>query len=291
MCADLSDVSNALVTLAAGALSLNGSGFSSSLSANVRVFPGWPIPDAIDADMAAGAVNVSIFPQEAMERVTTRYPQQWVETTRQTPTLTATVSGATVTLGGTVTAGNYVTVVAGNDQAQSYALVAGDTLTSAAASLAALFGAMGVTSSGAVLTFPAVYNGRLTACIAAPSTVVKELKRQQRAFMITVWAPTPTLRDAAGSILDAAFAATDFLTMPDLTTAWLTYLRQNNIDREQTRVIYRRDLVYWAEYATTASMAGAPITNVSTGLEVDPIGTVFQPLPWGSFTPIATNID
>lgn len=290
--ADLSDVSNALVSLAAGALSLNGSGYSASLAANVRVFAGWPIPDALDADMAAGAVNVSVFPQEAMERVTTRYPQQWVETSRQTPTLTATVSGATVTLGGTITAGNYVTVVAGGAQAQSYAIQAGDTLASAAAALAALFGGLGVTTSGAVLTFPATLNGLLTARVAAPSTVVRELKRQQRAFLITVWAPTPALRDTAGGILDAAFAATDFLTMLDLTAAWLVYLRQNNIDREQTRVIYRRDLAYWVEYATTQVMAGAPITSVSTGLEVDGALTPdFTPLPWGSFSPTITTIE
>jgi hypothetical protein len=285
--ADLSEVENALVTLVASAIYPNGVGQPTTIGVKARIFPGWPQPGTLDADIAAGNVNISIFPMNGMERNTTRYPQQWIETTRQVPTVTATVSGVTLTLGGTPTGGNYVTVIAGQT-AQTYILVAGYSLVIAATAVAALF--PGATALGNVVTFPPPLMGRLTARVSAPSTVFKELKRQQRAFMVTIWAATPALRVAAASVVDPAMAAVDFVTLPDLTSAWLLYHKQDDVDRSETRSIYCRDLVYWVEYATTLVVPGSPITTTTTQIEADRFDAPdFTPLPWVSFNPIATR--
>ena len=90
--ADVSDVCNALVTLAAQAVYPNGTGQASIANTGVRLFQGWPLPQQLDADLKAGVCQVSVYPRPE-ERNTARYPQDWQQRTLNTPTL-ASFSGS-----------------------------------------------------------------------------------------------------------------------------------------------------------------------------------------------------
>lgn len=262
--ADLSDVESAIVALITSAIYPSGTGSPSAITlANatnpgVRIFAGWPVPAALDADMQAGIINISVYAEPGMERNVTRYTREWVDQFLTTPTITATVSNSTVTIGGTITTGHYVSILVFG-KAFSYACLAGDTTTTVATALAALINAvMPATSSGAVITIP----GRtdITARTGAPGTIIRELKRQQRRFRVTVWAPTNDARVSTIAIIDPVLAATDRLSLPDNTTGRMTYERADDVDRSGKQSVMCRDTLWWVEYGTTQVMPGYPIT-------------------------------
>jgi hypothetical protein len=282
--ADIADVSAALVTLIAGALYPNGTGQASAITAPCKVAPGWPNSTQLDADLRAGAVQVTVYPQPNIERVTTRYPQAWQTKAITTPTLTASVDGSTVTIGGTVTVGHYITLIVRNI-AYSYAAVGGDTLATIAAALAAQINPFtSAVAVGAVITFAATANGRITARTGAPGTLIRELRRQQRGYQIVIWAPTPDLRKAAADIIDPAMSATDFVTLPDSTSAWLVYRSSNDTDMQERALLYRRDIFFWAEYAATQTAIGYPVTAPVTGVEI--VNGATPGPPFSSFSPV-----
>lgn len=301
--ADVSDVRNALVTLIASTLYPSTATGNSIAGYPVRVYAGWPKATALDLDMAGltlvnGAqtangvgpiVNISVFPRPSVERNTTRYQREWMTQTGPVATVTASVSGYVVTLGGTVTAGNYVSIIA-SGKAVSYALTSSDTLTTAAAALASLATAQwgSSTSSGAAITFPATLGGLITARVGYPVGVLQEVKRQQRSFQITVWAPNDAMRNAVASVIDPVLANTDFITLPDQTSAWLLYQGQNDSDVDENETVYRRDLFYWAEYATTVAQTSAITTVSALEIEGDGPGTPDYSDPPSAFTPTIT---
>ena len=73
-----SDAENALVQLAAAALYPNGVDAASVIPATIRLYRGWPNATALDADLAAGRVNVTVFPVPGATRNTTRYSPDWL---------------------------------------------------------------------------------------------------------------------------------------------------------------------------------------------------------------------
>jgi hypothetical protein len=289
--ADVADVSAAIVTLIAGALYPNGTGQASAITAPCKVFPGWPNSTSLDADLRAGTVQVSVYPQPNIERVTTRYPQAWQTQTTTTPTLTATVNANTVTIGGTVTVGHYVTLIVKN-LAYSYAAQAGDTLATVAAALAALINPTTPASAvGDVITLSATANGRIVARTGAPGTIMRELRRQQRGYQIIIWASSNALRSAAANVIDQAMSATDFVTMPDQTAAWLVYRSSNDSDQQERALLYRRDIFFWAEYATTQVITGYPVTSFKTQIELDPASQPdFTSAAWTGFAPVINPV-
>lgn len=262
--ADIADVESALVNLISTGIYPSGvSAPSAIVLANAtnpgcRVFPGWPDPAKLDADMAAGIINVSVFARPGLERLLPSYPREWVDQFSTAPTITATVTGSTVTVGGTVTTGHYVSVIVFG-KAFSYACQAGDTLQGVAAALAALINAaMPASASGPVITI----QGRsdITARTAAPGTIIRELKRQQRQFQVTIWAPNNDARVATARVIDPTLAATDFMLLADNQNARLLYASSADTDRSGKQSTMCRDSFWWVEYATTQVMPGYPIT-------------------------------
>lgn len=275
--ADLSDVMTALVNIVSGAAYPNGTGQPSILgsSRNIRCFPGWPDPNTLQADLAAGHVNVSVYPLPS-ERNTTRYPREWQDGTINSPTITLTVnaSAKTVTVGGSVQAEQAAVVIV-NGTPYSYGLLVGDTLNSVAAAIAALIA--GASAVGAVVTIPSA--ATLTAAVVVQGTSIKEIKRQDRQFQITVWAPDFTARDTVAKAVDLALAKVERMTMPDNTYARMIYHGSPMTDRGEKQLLYRRDLIYSVEYATTDTQTDstiqAPVVNIVAG----PTGQVTITMP------------
>src|ERR1700744_3522544 len=100
--ADTSDVENALKALVIAAVYPNGTSQPSIVAKDLFIERGWPVSAKLDTDLAAGKAHISIFPPEGMEPNTTRWPREEQLLTAPVHTLTATVNGNTITIGGTV---------------------------------------------------------------------------------------------------------------------------------------------------------------------------------------------
>lgn len=270
--ADLTDVQNAVVGLLAQALYPNGTADPSATGDATIIYAGWPQASQLDADLAGlsngrgGRVHVSVFPMTG-ETLQPAYSNAWAPLSQQAATVTLSIAGQAITLGGTVIVPQNVAVLAGG-QAYTYAVVAGDTLTSIATALAVLI--PGASSSGPVLTIP---DGvKVAAARAGGSGVMqRELQRRKRPVQVTIWADTPERREACARVLDVALAAVEFVALPDQTGARLIYQTSHQIDATQKANLYRRDIIYSAEYSTTQTQTA---TEVVVGQETIQFGVV-----------------
>ena len=286
--ADLSDVESALVGLIAGALFpsttyLPGSFALSAAGTTLKAYRGWPESATLANDLAAGKAHVSVFPLDGMTRNTTRFFPVPFVTSPAVPTLTATASGAVVTLGGTATAGNVVGVAYGSGPtrtASAYAALAGDTPTTIAAALAAKIA--GATASGPVLTLPSPLN--VVALTMVPQSVLTEVRRQDQGFRVSCWCPTPAARDAICAMIDAGLAGlrdangnlTQRFTIKPGDVGWLRYKQTGTNDLPSRDRVWRRDLLYTVEYPTTAIEADPLMLFGGGALNAGHFGDIFS---------------
>jgi hypothetical protein len=247
--ADQSDVETVLATLIAGVLYPQGPAMPSVLGRVCRVYRGWPNQAALDVDLAAGRVNVTVFPEPGNERNTTRYPAEYQVTTPVVAELSITVAGETATVSGAA-APNQLAGLLADDVPVVYRTVAGDTPSLVAAILAAALRPTRVTIlSGATVTVPGV--ARLIGRVVSDQPARMETRRQQQGFRLSFWCPDHATRDACASVVDAALAAQTFIALPDGTAGRLRFQASTVLDHGQDARLYRRDLVYTVEYATT----------------------------------------
>lgn len=246
--ADLADVETALVGLVAAALYPQGAGMASAVGAPCRVYRGWPVAAALDADLAAGAVNVSVFSVPGSGRDTTRWG---IEDAVQggTPTLTAAVVGGNAAVfGGSAAAGQVAGLLVGNTS-YVYRTQAGDTPAMVAAMLAqAVRTSQRAWLGGTAVTLPDA--GSIVARVVADGAVLQEVRRQEQTLRVSLWCPTPALRDAAAALADVALAVQPFVTLPDGSVGRMRYAGASVIDREENAQLYRRELLYVVEYPT-----------------------------------------
>lgn len=248
--ADESDVETALVSLAAAALYPNGTGTQSVPGPDCRTYRGWPNASALNADLAAGRINVTIFPVHGVSghaRTTTRYSPVWSVQSVQ-PTLTVTVSGASVTFGGSANLGQLAGVLV-SGQGYSHRTQVGDTPASVAANLAELIRANTIVQlTGSTLIVPNV--GILLARVVADATAQQEIRRQELNLRVACWCPTPTTRDVTATAIDISLAQIPFIPLPDASLARMTYYGTAVLDQSENALLYRRDLLYRVEYPT-----------------------------------------
>lgn len=250
--ADTSDVENAIKALVVSAVYPNGTSQPSIVNATVGVVRGWPTANDLDTELDAGQAIVSIFPPPGMERNTTRWPRDDQLLTAPVHTLTATVSGNKITIGGTIATPQNVIALCGDDYSFSYSVQSNDTLNSIASGLAALIAAKfpGTSASGDVITV--VGNvGPLQARVASYGQVAIEQSRQEKTYWVTCWCPTPAMRDVLVPAIDVALKQLDFITVgTEASEARLRYASSRTSDEGQKVQIYRRDLVYTVEFGT-----------------------------------------
>ncbi len=248
--ADESDVETALVGVIGGALYPDGlAGPCVVPGVACRIYRGWPVTAALDADLATGTTNISVAAVHGHSRNTSRWSDLWVPQTQTSPSLTTSVSGTTVTFGGTAAVGQVAAVIADAAWA-SWRLQASDTPQSVASALAtALRSVRAATASGATLTVPGAI--RLTARVEADQPTLHVSRRQRQAFRVTAWCPDPATRDAVSSAVDSALSGIDFIGLADSTSGRLRYLSTTVSDRWEDATLYRRELTYTVDYPTT----------------------------------------
>jgi hypothetical protein len=270
--ADVADVTNTLVSLISSVIYPNGGGSPSAIGFDANIFPGWPDPSLLDANLNAipSVSSVSVYPRPE-EHNTTRFMDTWQEISRNTATLTLTAVGQNVTVGGTVpnpiTSNPQNVVIFVNSVPYVYGVQQGDTTATIAAALCALIAAAvpGTSVAGAAITLPAL--ARIGALrVGITGVAVEEIRRQQKLFQIAVWSATPLARDKIAAAIDVVLAGTFFLTLPDQSAARLIYVRNLESDALQKDRLYRRDLFYSVEYPTLDVETETEITQ--TVLEV-----------------------
>jgi hypothetical protein len=263
--ADLSDVERALVAQAARSLGITAPYSAGSLvaspaagGAQCRVFRGWPVANQLDDDLAAGIVNVSIFPLPNMVRLTTRYFPQWEPLAVTDATLTFTISGRDVTFAGTANTGQVAGILVQNSfesVAYPYRLASGDTPATVALALGTAI--PGATVSGSTVTMPG--NHGFVVRVAVDRQEWMETRRQSVGIWIICWCPTPKLRDLVASTIDAGIAnmtddwgrLTSFLSLADGSAGCVSFSGTHTNDAPQQANLWRRDLRYIVEYATS----------------------------------------
>lgn len=261
--ADLSNVLAKFGELVQNAVYPNGLLQPSVAGVDVTIMSGWPIRTALDKALQAGNAFVSIYPTDK-EKDVTKFQRVFQPSIKTLATLTTSVLANTVTIGGIVSVPQSVIVVL-NKQGYAYQVSSGDTLASIAASLAAMM--PNATASGAVITIGgAVWS--LNGAVATPYQSVAELRRQERVFMITCWCPTPTIRDSLASAIDVYLTLNYRIPLQDNVYGHLFYSSSPQTDELEKSMIYRRDLHYKMQYATTATEENTTIIDPYANITV-----------------------
>lgn len=270
--ASLTDVLKQVAAQIAAVVYPNGTGQPSVAGFPVRVYPGWPVPEQLEADLAAGTANISIYPH-GKDRSTTRYlGKSWVPLTEPVHTLTMTVAGSVVTLSGTISAQNIMINV--NGASYLYAVQQSDTLTSAATALAYLV--PGASSAGPVITLTGAH--AVLARVGGFGTAYKETKRQEQSVQVIVWANSPAARDAVASPLDSALSDSNNISFLDGSFGIIRSSGSLMTDQLQKADLYRIDLFYMIDYATTQVLNAveviAPVLNLANAQSGQPMKTL-----------------
>ena len=253
--ADQSDVEQALAAIVSGVLYPLGINSPSLIALPCRVHRGWPDAATLDADLLAGRVTVTVAGDARGQRNTTRYPDEWRPTRTVTPALLVSVAGNAATFSGSAAVGQLAGVLA-DQVAAVHRTILGDTPDTVASALAgALAGVAGplsaTTAHGAMVQVPGV--STIVSRVLADQPSIRETRRQSQAFRVICWCPDPQSRDLAASAIDSAMAAFDFIGLPDGTAGRLRFIASIESDRAQDAALYRRDLIYTMDYATTLS--------------------------------------
>jgi hypothetical protein len=247
--ADQSDVETVLTQLVSGVIYPQGADAPSILGAACRIYRGWPNSAALNADLAARRVNITVFPDARQQLNTTRWTTEFMPATPVTPTLTVNVSGNVATFAGGAGPGQLAGLLADN-LAVVHRTEAGDTPELVAAILASYLRTQrAAVLDGATVTVPGAR--LLIGRVVADQSFTEELRRQRQRLRITCWCPDPASRDAAAVAVDTALAARPFIALPDGTQGRLLFVSSSVFDQSQDAQLYRRDLVYSVDYSTT----------------------------------------
>ncbi len=258
---DIIDVENTLVNLVAGVVYPTGTSNPSIVGHDIIVYPGWPDPATLDADLKVNKSHISVFPMPGMDANTTRFLAQMTpKTSIPAAQLTMTLASNKITIGGAINAGEAACANV-NYQAYAYGVLASDTTATVAAGLAAKI--PGATASGSVITITGAFE--IVPLVSVPVSMQQEIARQTRVFMITAWCQNPTIRDQIMGAVDVALKqpSNKRILLPDNTLARLIYRGTLVVDSLQKQNIYRRDLRYEVEYVTTGTETDNTVTNLA----------------------------
>ncbi len=248
---DRADVEQCLAGLIAGVLYPEGFETDSVIRNVCKVYRGWPVSGALESDLAAGVVHVSVQPVAGSVRDCTRFSQEW-QGVCPAATLVGLAQGELVSFSGEGGPG-HVAGIAVDGQAYAYRMRFGDSAALVAAALAAQIRM----DRPALASGPSVslLNGRnIRVRIVTDGAGGRELRRQQAIFRVTFWCPDPATRDTIVSLIDGALAAMTFVDV----AGWACRLQlssDSSSDEGSAAGIWRRDLLYAVEYPTVMSEA------------------------------------
>jgi hypothetical protein len=278
--ADLSDVTAYLKAQALAAVYPNGVGSKNSIAGiDIRLYEGWPLPDQLEMDVAGNTkdaatgvisprangplANVSIFPWGSTGGNTYQILDETYTIVAPAITTTVAVAGEIITLTGTLSPNEFLTVIIDDSAivSQTGANVAAMLAALAAQAVTAGFAA---TSTATTLTIP--FTRSMVVRQGGKGVVGKVTHRQVQSVMVTVWAPTPQIRTQLAAAIDNVIKQTTKTSMPDTSQAIIRYHGTCVNDDQQAVTIYRRDLIYSVEYATVEQFDAFVITSTQVSM-------------------------
>jgi hypothetical protein len=263
--ADISQVTALLATMVTAAVYPNGATAPSVTGNPITIFEGWPLQQSLDAAITAGQSQVSVFPT----RMNTSHVFQVLnEDYLIVPpvhglTITGVSEDGTVTVTGTPTTGEFLTIIA-NGIALSQTGPDLPTILNAIATQAAP-NFPGVTVGSGSIQFPTSFS--LKARIGAPATKGRVTHRQRAGIMVTVWSPNNADRNTISIAVDVALKQVNRLTFPDTSEGVLVADRFEQIDAIEPASVFRRDLCFTCEYATLFEYQAVEITSFTLNLD------------------------
>lgn len=268
--ADLSDVLQAVYGQVVNAVYPNGTSQPSVADVDVTIIQGWPMKSRLDDALKAGKSMVSVFPTNK-EKDITKFERIYKTVSVTDPTIVATVSELEITLSGTISVPQSI-IATINNVSYQYTVLITDTINSVAASLAALI--PGASSVGAVITLAAdTYS--VVVSIATASLSALELGRQEREFMIAIWATSSNIRKLIGQAVDVYMRENyQFPIAPDNFNIMIFYSHTDESDKFQIPLILRRDLFYKIQYSTTKLETFMTVAKTISNLTVLPGGSI-----------------
>ena len=276
--ADIADVTSYLANAAAAAVYPNGTAQPSIANMDVQIYEGWPLPEQLDLDLAGQMLpqnsttpvtrpggkraHVSIFPMSGANRGVYQILDETYTIAQPVLGLTVSVSGNQVTITGTPSTGEFVTIVADRKYAYSRSGATASAIISAL--LADIQTNYPTTSlAGSTLTIP--YGYELDVRQGGVGAQGKVIHRECQSVMVTVWAPDHATRTLLAKAIDVAIKSTIITTLAVDQSQLKVVFRQTQIsDEHQNVTVYRRDLVYDCEFATVLTFPATTITTVST---------------------------
>lgn len=103
---------------------------------------------------------------------------------------------------------------------------------------------------------------RLVATDGTTGTLQREARRQTREIKITVWANCHDKRDQLSKFIDELMSGVYYLFFQDGTRANVNYVSSVQVDSEQHKGIYRRDITYAINYPTIQTQTAYNIKTV-----------------------------
>lgn len=272
--ADVDDITKYFAeTLVTPACYPNGLSQPSITGLPIRVMEGWPNGDQLDLDVAGKmlvngvatpnglgpATNISIFPinmGNSTQRQQIEDPQVVVPAVHG---LTISIAGSVITASGTPSTGEYLTVIVNGNKIYSRV---GATLSIIMAALLTDIVAdfPDATGTSTTLTLPTAHS--LDAKSGAPVTMGQVLYRQAVEIMVTIWAPDHATRKIVSEAVDVQIKSNLTIQLPDTSQAIMTFARSMISDADQSRSLYRRDLIYVCAYSTIETFTAYEVTGV-----------------------------
>lgn len=295
--ADISDIEAAFAHTLESVIYPNGLNQPSVSGADVLIFRGWPDETQLNGRVTVGKDTVTIFAKDGGERQVTNHVSRWRESSlNQKPSLVAVLANDVLTFSGDCSRLPINVALKTTKATYAYQVVSGDTPSTVATHIAAqIYGAV---ANGPVVQFPDP--GLLTdddgviltdedmtpveVTVETPRNVgvgtkgkcYRELRRQERHIMITIWAASPSSRDKLGKVIDTYFAKELRLPLAEGTTAFLTYIGTKSDDALQKAKTFRRDLIYSVEYPTIEIADFYDVINASANHTAAAIETITE---------------
>jgi hypothetical protein len=245
--ADISDVEQALATGITNLLYPLGATQASILGVTCRVYRGWPNSATLNSDLNVGIVNVTIASDNQSGKTTTRYLREWRYISVPS-SLTAVVTGQTISVGGVAVVGNVIGALV-DGLAYAYRVCSGDTPDLVAANLCTVMQTDRIaTVHGPQIDLPGAT--AIIVRIVCDNSASYEGRRQEKDVRAICWCSTPLIRDSLSATIDLFVDQSPFLSLPDNTFARVSYRNTTTSDQSQNALLYRRDLVYCVEYPT-----------------------------------------
>jgi len=255
------DVARFLAGRIADVVYPGGSQLPGIVNAAVKIYPGWPVPGTLQQDIDNGSVHITVWPLPTERKIHTALGRPCRVIAKGQPTLQFTVNGSYISVSGVASALTNVRVSI-NRKTFTFHFRAGTTAEQAISELReALPNSFTVLSSVCILMAE-----HLSVSVTTAGTAVEELRRQIKDFQITVWAPAPGLRERIGSAIDAALSEQCHIDLNDGAPAQLLYARQSDSDRSENWHVYRRDLIFRVNYATTRFITAPEVTQTAITL-------------------------